>query len=239
MNWTRRRWSHHHSLTLEWEFFHQEAIWSKIPSSSLRDLAEGPLTILVQEQDAAGNTVSVSRQVMLDTTAPEIVIFTPTDATINQVESQSPIQVQGLTEVGSIVQVEVVVSGEVLDTYQAAVSSTGQWSAGVDFSSLPDGLVIISATSTDRAGNEGEAQTVEFMKDTFVPSVTSDAPTSLVINGADASVTVSGTAESGSTVLDHYRWTDESVSICGSGRTRSNDLRRGQLECPVRCVFVA
>ena len=105
--------------------------------------AEGSNPILVTATDAAGNTASPSRSVILDTQAPVITVTSPVDGTTLD---QETINVTG--SVQDATTVIVTVNGV------AAPVSAGAFTATVP---LAEGANAISIVATDAAGNASTA----------------------------------------------------------------------------------
>ncbi|WP_037008212.1 Ig-like domain-containing protein, partial [Pseudomonas nitroreducens] len=133
--------------------------------------------------DAAGNTGDATTQSYTDSTAPQAPVLDPIVT-----NDDGSITLGGSAEPGSTVTVTYpdgttgsVVAGE--DGRFTLTSPAGQ----------PSGDV--TATATDQAGNTGPSATGEFA-DTTAP----DAPSVTVSANADGGLTVTGSAEPGSTV---------------------------------------
>ncbi|MCO5118049.1 MAG: Ig-like domain-containing protein [Burkholderiaceae bacterium] len=124
------------------------------------------------------------------------------DDIVNQGEETNGVEVSGTAEAGSTVS---VTWGGVTKT--ATAGEDGSWSVTFAAAELPaDGATTISATAADAAGNVSEAGTraVTVATDT-VDSTPPDAPTVDAVGTVNAAavaagVSVSGTAEPGSTV---------------------------------------
>ena len=117
-------------------------------------LDEGNNTILITATDDAGNTATVWRTVVLDTTAPFIELQSPRDG--SYVDIMQTI-VSGRTEPGA----KVLVNGQVL------INSDGRFSQAVD---LPDETNIINITVIDPAGNLNSTEVLVHV-DTALPSL--------------------------------------------------------------------
>src|SRR4029077_4231397 len=144
--------------------------------------------------DAAGNTAADTRVLTIDTLAPAVAITTIEggDDLINAAEAAGGIDVSRTAEIGAT-----------LTGHGAAVAVDGSGGWVTSVTPAGDGPLAVTAVATDAAGNTATA-TQELTVDTVAPAV---AITTIeggddLINAAEAAggVTVSGTAEIGSTL---------------------------------------
>ena len=195
-------------------------------------LSEGAHTLTLKATDAAGNqsAASTAFHVTIDTVAPSApVIVSVTDdvapvtgAVADNGSSNDPtLTIGGTAEAGSTVTV--------YDTDGTTVLGTGVATGGVftiTTSVLGEGAHALTATASDAAGNQSAASTAfQVIIDTLAPlapvivSVTDDvAPvTGLVANNGssnDATLTIGGTAEAGSTVTVYDT---DGTTVLGTG----------------------
>ncbi len=159
-------------------------------------LGEGAHTLTARATDAAGNqgASSTAFQVTIDTLAPAVAITTIEggDDLINAAEAAGGITVSGTAEIGAT----LTVNGAAV-----TVDASGGWTTSV--APAGDGPLTVTAVATDAAGNTATA-THALTVDTLPPAV---AITTIeggddLINAAEAAggITVSGTAEIGSTL---------------------------------------
>ena len=155
---------------------------------------DGPLTVTAVATDAAGNTATATRVLTVDTLAPAVAITTIEggDDLINAAEAAGGVTVSGTAEIGSTLTVDGV---------PVTVDAGGAWTTSV--TPAGDGPLTVTAVATDLAGNTA-TDTRVLTIDTLAPAV---AITTIeggddLINAAEAAggVTVSGTAEIGSTL---------------------------------------
>jgi large repetitive protein len=139
-------------------------------------LQEGANTLTAVATDAAGNTRELTRQVVADTLAPELVITDPAAGTVTP-------------------DARIVLRGQVSDPHldrvdaagtRAAVTA-GAWSAEV---ALAEGANSLVVAAFDRAGNRAEA-TVSVRRDSTAPDVEIERPADGARVG-DAEIAVSG-----------------------------------------------
>ncbi|WP_312400180.1 Ig-like domain-containing protein, partial [Enterobacter chengduensis] len=143
-----------------------------VPAADAQALGDGTWTVNVSGKDAAGNTVSGSQTIGVDTTAPTISVDTlAQDNIINAAEHGQPLTLTGKTnaEAGQIVT--VTLNGK---NYNATVGSDGTWSvtlAADDVQALSEGNHTLTVNVSDKAGN-GSSVTADFTVDTAAPVVT-------------------------------------------------------------------
>ncbi|MFA1017328.1 Ig-like domain-containing protein [Enterobacter sp. SAT-E-asb] len=150
-----------------------DGAWSvNVPAADAQALGDGTWTVNVSGKDAAGNTVSGSQTIGVDTAAPTLSVDTlAQDNIINAAEHNQPLTLTGKTnaEAGQIVT--VTLNGK---NYNATVGSDGTWSvtlAANDVQALSEGNHSLTVNVSDKAGN-GSSVTTEFTVDTAAPVVT-------------------------------------------------------------------
>ncbi|KVJ90090.1 Ig-like domain-containing protein [Enterobacter asburiae] len=150
-----------------------DGAWSVyVPAADAQALGDGTWTVSVSGKDAAGNTVSGSQTIGVDTTAPTLSVDTlAQDNIINAAEHNQPLTLTGKTnaEAGQIVT--VTLNGK---NYNATVGSDGTWSVTLDVNdvqALNEGNHTLTVNVSDKAGN-GSSVTADFTVDTAAPVVT-------------------------------------------------------------------
>ncbi|MCH4303620.1 Ig-like domain-containing protein [Enterobacter asburiae] len=150
-----------------------DGAWSvNVPAADAQALDDGTWTVNVSGKDAAGNTVSGSQTIGVDTTAPTLSVDTlAQDNIINAAEHSQPLTLTGKTnaEAGQIVT--VTLNGK---NYNATVGSDGTWSVTLDVNdvqALSEGNHTLTVNVSDKAGN-GSSVTADFTVDTAAPIVT-------------------------------------------------------------------
>ncbi len=126
---------------------------------------DGTKNVLASQTDAAGNTGTVNRDFIKDTTGPNIQITGPVAGTA----TRSTIDVVGTCETGL-----TVTMGGAIATPVSVNCAGGQFAATVTLAS-PDGSKIVSASQTDGIGNTGNASR-SFVLTTAAPNITITAP---------------------------------------------------------------
>ncbi len=152
-----------------------DGTWSvNVPAADAQALGDGTWTVNVSGKDAAGNTVSGSQTIGVDTVAPTLSVDTlAQDNIINAAEHSQPLTLTGKTnaEAGQIVT--VTLNGK---NYNVTVGSDGTWSvtlAAGDVQALSEGNHTLTVNVSDKAGN-GSSVTADFAVDTTAPVVTID-----------------------------------------------------------------
>ena len=152
-----------------------DGTWSvNVPAADAQALGDGTWTVNVSGKDAAGNTVSGSQTIGVDSVAPTLSVDTlAQDNIINAAEHSQPLTLTGKTtaEAGQIVT--VTLNGK---NYNATVGSDGTWSvtlAADDVQALNEGNQTLTVNVSDKAGN-GSSVTADFTVDTTAPVVTID-----------------------------------------------------------------
>ncbi|WP_423244682.1 Ig-like domain-containing protein [Enterobacter ludwigii] len=134
--------------------------WSlSVPSTDLSGIIDGNYTITAAVSDKAGNPASVDRDVLVDTTVPQLTIHSVSDDdVINSVEHAQALIVTG--SVTGAAAGDVVTVSINNKSYTATLDAAGNWSVGVpaaDVNALAAGDHTITATLTDKAGNSNSA----------------------------------------------------------------------------------
>jgi parallel beta-helix repeat protein len=150
--------------------------------SAVVRLAEGNNTILVTASDEEGNTATITRTVVLDTTAPDIELWSPQNGSYTNVRETT---VSGRTEPGA----KVLVNG------QALVNSGGLFSLVVD---MPSDSNLLNISVIDPAGNANSTATTVLV-DLEPPALDILSPSDGHRSTA-RNITISGTTEPFSTV---------------------------------------
>ena len=154
-----------------------------LPSSLLSNLDDGSYTLWVSITDAAGNTVSSSQNIVLDTNVTGITVDSY-DTLLSGEESTSPFAISGSVNTSEIAVGETITvtftgtSGGAAQnlTATATVQSDGTWSTTRHLGSFDDGTISISVSATDVNGNTGGPAGYTLTKDGTVsePTVTTD-----------------------------------------------------------------
>ncbi|HFQ8716131.1 Ig-like domain-containing protein [Enterobacter hormaechei] len=147
--------------------------WSvKVPAADAQALGDGTWTVNVSGKDAAGNTVSGSQTIGVDTASPVISVDTiAQDNIINAAEHNQPLTLTGKTDAEAGQIVTVTLNGK---NHTATVGSDGTWSVTLPASevqALANGEHTLTVNVSDKAGN-GSSTTADFTVDTAAPVVT-------------------------------------------------------------------
>ncbi len=147
--------------------------WSLgVVADDVKALKEGDNTVYVSVNSVNGNNASASHEFSVDSIAPTLTINTiANDDIVNAAEQGAALVISGScdAEQGRIVTVSL--GGK---DYTAIVDTLGKWTLNVpaaDLGALADGNVTVSATVTDKAGNETSVSR-DITVDTIAPVVT-------------------------------------------------------------------
>ena len=136
--------------------------WSVV--MNLSRLQDGLLTITAFATDAVGN-VDGSAVVNLtkDSVLTGYTISTPTSGSSIDASQASALVISGAGEAGGRVSLRISGSYGFINRV-VSVPASRTWSTIVNISNLPNGLITISATATDLAGNSGSISSVSITK---------------------------------------------------------------------------
>ncbi len=125
---------------------------------------DGNIAVHAIQSDDAGNTSSLASRILIKSTGLPVVTIDP--MIINMAnEANGPV-----TGTCSVTGQNVVIGGDVAAT---VLCVGGVYSANVNFSSLPNGNIAITADHSDADGNNATQATRTFVKDSTPPSFTS------------------------------------------------------------------
>ncbi|TMO43784.1 retention module-containing protein [Pseudoalteromonas ruthenica] len=160
------------------------------------EVADGTFEVTVTATDPQGNTVVGTTSGELDTTAPVIVIATP----IDEDDPTPAISGSSDLEAGAAVNVLITDTAGATQTLVATVGEDGTWQVQVT-QPLVQGEFSVVASSTDEAGNIGQAQALgSFNGDTDLESLTIDIAAIGTTNDSTPSLAGSTDAPDGSVI---------------------------------------
>ncbi|MBD8213743.1 Ig-like domain-containing protein [Erwinia persicina] len=177
--------------------------WSvNLSPEDLSNLPQGGNNLVVVVRDAAGNQVTHTASVSVDTLSPELSVGPVAgDGIVNRAEQGQPLPVTGTAEANSTIT--VVLNGV---TYQTTANGNGSWNLNIAPSALQtlaDGQYDIRVTARDSSGNE-TTTLIPVTIDTASPTVTV-APVSGdgYLNALEhaAALAITGTTEPGAAVV--------------------------------------
>lgn len=170
-------------------------------SPNLTTLNEGTLSFAATVTDPAGNTGAPATATSTKDTAAPLAPSSLSVPTYVNAANVSAVPVSGSAEAGSTVTLTVTDVGTAHTvTAVTTASGNGTWSFTLNLGTLNQGTLTFTASAKDAAGNTGAPATATDSKDTAAPGVpTLSVPPSVNIANV-SNVTVSGTAEAGSTV---------------------------------------
>ena len=153
-----------------------------------KPLPEGIQDIVVTFTDLSGNQSPLSPvlPVTIDSSSTSPTITTPIEGdNVILVTEQADVLLEGTAESDSTVDVKFTDSNGKEITTKTTTDSDGNWTLDgqeVDLTELDDGEITVSATSTDKAGNQSESVTESVTKD-----ITLDAPIAPDLQATDDS----------------------------------------------------
>ncbi|MCT4706594.1 Ig-like domain-containing protein [Enterobacteriaceae bacterium H16N7] len=155
-----------------------EGHWSvHVPSQDSQALSDGSWSVTVTGEDATGNTVTASKTIQIDTSAPTLSVNTiAQDNVINAHEAQSNVILSGKTDAEAGQTVALVLNGK---QYFATVGQDGAWSMALpaaDMKEMADNRYTLDLSVTDKAGNTTHTAT-SIVVDTSSPTLSVDALT--------------------------------------------------------------
>ncbi len=157
-------------------------------------LADGTYSVSAEATDEATNSATAGPNgVTVDTVAPAVAIVTPADGTLTNASTQT---VSGTTEPGLSVVVTFTNASGTIGQETAVADASGNWTLTSPV--LPEGEVVITAETSDAAGNSS-VDTVAITVDTTPPALAIATPLDGAISST-APAAVGGTAEQGVTV---------------------------------------
>jgi hypothetical protein len=193
----------------------EDGTWS-LTDLDLSTLAEGEFTYKVTVTDSLGNVTEYELEAVKDTVAPTLAITEVTDPI--EVVNVADVDISGTGEAGATITVVVSDGVNFTTPVTAIVDSNGDWSiTGIDVSDLSDGTLTFEVSAEDQAGNV-TVETIEATKSTVAIVSLPDA----VNQENEASVTISGTGQSGASVVvvvsdGTNEITSDAVVVDGSG----------------------
>ncbi|NIF31610.1 Ig-like domain-containing protein [Enterobacter sp. Cy-643] len=129
--------------------------WSvTVPAADAKNLADGSWPVAVSGKDAAGNNVSASETLVVDTKAPGLTVNAIADDNIiNAAEHGAAVIIGGKTDAEAGQVVTLKLNGK---TYTATVNADGSWSMAVpadDVQTMADNSYTLNFSVSDKAGN--------------------------------------------------------------------------------------
>ncbi|MCP2233761.1 Ig-like domain-containing protein [Erwinia aphidicola] len=193
-----------------------------IPATDVAKLTDGNYTVTASASDTAGNPVSATHDVTVDTTAPALLINPiAADGILNAAELGQALTLSGTTTAQAGQTVHVTLNGV---TYTTQVSADGLWSVQVpqnDVAALQDGTLTVTASTSDVAGNPASAN-ASVIVDTLAPTLTINTIAGDdIINSAEqhAGQAIGGTtsAEAGQTVTVTFNHREYHATVASDG----------------------
>ncbi len=195
------------------------------------DFKDGNESVEVEAkiEDSAGNSRTVTRTFNKDTVDPFLTITSPAAGAYINESSKGAFIVSGTCSDPGLDR--VMVTGAATKTVHCENDYT--WSADLDFSAADDGVVSITATHLDAAGNT-YAETLTLQKDTAAPEVgwTFPLASTCATDASGMSFEVAGTCMSGDgdvTLSSPYLSSDVTVQCVNGEWSSIVELNLGTL----------
>ncbi|MFK8258130.1 Ig-like domain-containing protein [Erwinia sp. AnSW2-5] len=176
--------------------------WSAtIPGTAFTGLPDSSYTLSVVATTAGGDSVTLPRPIVLDTTPPVFDIAVVSDGYLNASELAQPLAINGTGTAGD--SVRVTLNNNV---YLTTVDGDGNWSVSVpagDLAGLGNTSYPISVVVKDPAGNTS-TQTSNLVVDVTAPLLTLDPVTGdNIINASEqqSGISITGMGENGATIV--------------------------------------
>ncbi|MBE4606384.1 hypothetical protein BOO28_01460 [Vibrio navarrensis] len=187
-------------------------------------LNNGTLTVTATQSDAAGNTSSAaSTTITLDNSAPSALsITTPIegDGKVNAAEDNDVLIAGTGAEAGNSVTV-VITDNSNTDNRTVTADSSGDWtidSSEFDVSAFNNGILTVTATQSDAAGNTSSAASTTVTLDNSAPSIGISSDKTALKVGETATLTFTLSESSSDFTADDITVAGGSLSgFTGSG----------------------
>ncbi|MCP4825873.1 MAG: BapA prefix-like domain-containing protein [Shimia sp.] len=194
-----------------------DGTWSVTFDSTALATGEYTSDITITSTDTRGNVTTVTDTLQVDTIAPGVAMGTVEgDNIINAAEAADGVVLSGTGEPGSSLSIQF--EGV---TQTVTVAGDGTWSSAFDASAIGTGTYdsTVSITATDLAGNS-HTETFAVQIDTdCLATITAPIAGDDIVNAAEAaaSLTLTGTAEAGSSVAVTVEGVTHTVTAAGDG----------------------
>ncbi len=149
--------------------------------------SQGVVSISVAHTDAAGNSSTTTRSFIKDTVLPTLAITTPANNSYINIANVSNYYFAGTcSENGQSISITGAVTS-------STVCTSGAWNKTLDLSGVGDGVIAITASHSDLAGNT-VASFISLTKDTVLPNLTLTSLTGgqILAGGSLINITWSG-----------------------------------------------
>jgi len=130
-------------------------------------LTDGEHLALIHARDIAGNEVTVSRRIRVDTVSPVVQITSHTNSDV----VQGDVQLSGSLEDTTSGPEEGEISFDGGFTWQPVLLKASDWSFIWQSGEVPNGEYIVQVRGTDRAGNGSDISSISLTVDNAPPAV--------------------------------------------------------------------
>ncbi|MAM63597.1 Ig-like domain-containing protein [Maritimibacter sp. UBA3975] len=198
----------------------QNGTWSIDFAHGDLPTGEYDVNVLVTATDAYGNANTITHTITIDTVAPDVQFdaVQASDNTINRTEAGTGIDLTGMAEPGSAIEVKM--GG---NSYTTTATSSGSWTVTVPSSDISSGdyTATLTVTATDAAGNVNTAaSTIRVDTDGAVTiNPGTGAGGEVVFNSVTQASTLqlTGTTEPGSTVTVEVQGSSYTATVGAGG----------------------
>ncbi|MDG1469587.1 MAG: Ig-like domain-containing protein, partial [Glaciecola sp.] len=197
----------------------EDGTWSyALTASDIDAVGQGEEILSLTATDTFGNiSDATTLTINVDTVLPNTPTISDvtTDNVVNSAELTTVIT--GTAEAGA--QVALSLGGS---TKTISADANGTWTyslTAADVTAMGEGAETLSATATDAAGNVSAAITKDISVDTIAPAMPTiaDVTTDNVINGAEQTAAITGTAEANAQLTITVAGTTKTVTADANG----------------------
>jgi hypothetical protein len=128
---------------------------------------DGEHLALIHARDVAGNEVTVSRIIQVDTVSPVVQIASHSDGNVVQGDVRLSGSLEDVTSGPE--EGEISVNGGI--TWQPVLLNASSWSFIWQSGEVPNGEYIVQVRGTDRAGNDSDISSISLTVDNAPPAV--------------------------------------------------------------------
>jgi len=160
-------------------------------SYTLPATTEGTFEIVFTATDVAGRTTSITRNVVMDTTAPGLPVFTSSPG--NYVTTSLAVGGTAADSLSGVASVYYRLNGIAGDAATGSLTGTNDWFGTIDVSGLGQGGQTVYVWTLDKSGNKSAEASQSFTKDTANPVISETDYTGTVYKTANFNITVTVT----------------------------------------------
>ncbi len=168
-----------------------DGLWT-ISGIDVTALSDGTITFTATDT-SAGHVDTITA--LKDTVSPNLTFASVTGPI--GIGNRTAVEASGTGEIGATVILRISDGATVLPDLTTTVDANGNWKfTGINVSSLADGVITFTASSSDSSGNTTDAAKTSFL-DTVAPTVAITSVTDPITLANASSVSASGTGTAG------------------------------------------